>query len=200
MISLLAAAAFSQSASAVPVWTLDDVSNFRNGSWSFGDIFTVGSSDLSVTALGAFDANLDGFASNGGIQVGIFRESDNALLTSTFVQSGDTLLGNYRFGSIAELILSANTQYRVVAVNALDLYNIATGSPDNVFSGLTWNGYGYCNVDGTDTLTTCNQFSGTERTWMANFDANIAVPEPGTLALLGIGLFGMGLARRRRKA
>lgn len=35
-------------------------------------------------------------------------------------------------------------------------------------------------------------------TMSGNYDPT-HVPEPGTLALLGIGLFGMGLARRRRK-
>ena len=44
------------------------------------------------------------------------------------------------------------------------------------------------------TLTSSNDFVNIDNLYFGT-----VVPEPGTLALLGIGLAGMGLARRRRK-
>jgi hypothetical protein len=184
----------SQVAQATTAWSIDTPDPFRNGSWSFGEIFTVGGTDITVTSLGAFDANLDGFISSGGIPVGIYRESDSALLASTFVTSSDTLIGNYRFDSIAPLTLLADTSYRVVAVNLDDLYNITIGTPDSVDPRITWNGYSYCN---TTTLTSCDDFGGTERTFMANFE--VTVPVPPAVWLFGSGLIGLiGIARRKK--
>ena len=40
--------------------------------------------------------------------------------------------------------------------------------------------------------------AGVNEAWAVWTPVAIAVPEPGTLALLSIGLFGMGLARRRK--
>jgi hypothetical protein len=42
-------------------------------------------------------------------------------------------------------------------------------------------------------------YVGLDHRFIANFSA-AAVPEPGTLALFGIGLLGIGAARRRKKA
>lgn len=49
-------------------------------------------------------------------------------------------------------------------------------------------------------FTGLNSFpSGMSNNYTVTFDVT-SVPEPGTLALLGIGLLGMGAARRRKKA
>jgi hypothetical protein len=46
-----------------------------------------------------------------------------------------------------------------------------------------------------------NGSSGFQSRILSTFDATIvnSVPEPGTLALFGLGLFGIGLTRRRKK-
>lgn len=205
---LLAAALFgsalfaSAGAHAVPVsaWELSSVTGFRDDTWAFGELFTVGSSNITVTSLGALDVGLDGFVTRGGLSVGLYRESDQALLASTTVQSSDGLVGNYRFHDITDVQLLAGTAYRVVAVNADDLYNIATGTPNSVDPRISWNGWAYC---GATALTFCNVDSGADRTWMGNFqlDAGTAgtVPEPSSLALLGLGLLGLVAGRRKAK-
>jgi hypothetical protein len=194
--------AMCASAAATPVFSVPSPIAYRNNSWSFGEIFTVGDKDISVTALGAFDAGLDGFVSTGGIPVGIFRESDGALLASAFVQSGDTLIDNFRYTDITPLTLLAGTSYRVVAVNLDDPYN--SSRDFDIDPAITRSGYGYCL---TSVLTSCDVYTGADYLWMANFLFEFAdtssgpatVSAPGVLAPFGFGLAGLGMAFRRRK-
>ncbi len=195
LISTLIALASTQ-AGATVFRTVDPFnSTYTNGSWSFGTIFTVGASDVTVTSLGAFDAGHDGFTSN-SIQVGVFNNG-NTLLASAVVQSSDNLLGDYRYASIANLVLQSGQQYRLVAVSDQDLYSFfgTTFSSD-----FTLNGYGYCS---SNTLQACNSYQEFDY-GMGNFQytlgtASNTVPEPTSLALFGLGLAGAAIARRRKQ-
>jgi hypothetical protein len=188
-------------AHATTAFALPSTSDFRNNDWSFGQIFTVGPQNITVTALGAYDAGGDGFTTPGGIPVGIFQESNGALLASTFVLSSDPLSADFRYDSIAPLTLLSGVSYRVVADNESDLYNL--GSSLTVDPAITSTGFGYCN---TATLTSCNDFGGSGDIWMANFQFGTGgvdpapTPEPVSFVLSAAGLLGLALVRTRRRA
>jgi hypothetical protein len=153
--------------SGAPAFALPSPTPFTNGSWAFGEIFTVGPNPITVLSLGIYDAGGNGFVS-GSIPVGLYRESDGALLVSTTVSSTDTLVAGFRYKTITPIVLQPGAQYRVVGVSLSDQYNIDlnfTVRPD-----ITRIGYGYVS---STTLVRGSSFLGSERIWFSNFQYQV---------------------------
>ncbi len=171
---------------------------FTNGSWSFGNVFTVGSSNQTVSALGYYDqGNPNTFTSSH--EVGIFNTSGTLIAFTTVTSSNCTQVGFFCYTSITPVSLQAGQNYLIEGVSHSDVYtwndigfNV---NPGITYDGNNWvasnsfvyNGFGLIN-DVSDGY------------WGPDFllGGGTGVPEPASMFLLGSGLLGVASTLRKR--
>jgi len=171
--------------------------------YTLGFEFSVNSS-TTITALGVYDSG--GTALGAPAEVGIWDTSGDLLASATVPSgTGGTLDGLFRYTSISGFNAVAGTDYIIGAY-------LSTGNASSL--GTDQGGTGSVNSDVNiilDQYSESDDFAFPSLTdnhaggaWLgANFligTASTSVPEPATLALLSLGLAGVGFLRRRKAA
>lgn len=116
-------------------------------------------------------------------------------------QSGNLTLSNFLYSNIpSQTIWQIDYNGLLYSFN-LNAVSVVSGNSGN-FSLLTLAGGGFFNITNSDGSNA--GYTSTPGTWHysqsgASFSSQ-SVPEPGTIALLGLGLVGIGVARRFKKA
>jgi hypothetical protein len=180
-------------AQTTAVTNITGASTALNADFSLGWEFTP-TSNLLVNQLGVFDENSNGLSSSH--QVGIFRVSDQALVASTVVSTGNTLDSGFRYANITPTVLTSGQNYIVAALYTtagVDRFMFDSTS-FTTSSALTFVTPRFSNTSSFVFPTT--SFPGPKGYFSANFKFAVA-PEPGTLAFLMVGGVLAAIKRRR---
>jgi PEP-CTERM motif len=201
LVCLLTAAVPRPATAATIAVSISDVS----GQFGFLPGVTAGwefivNSPITVTHLGFFDSGQDGLGE--AHPVGLWNDLTQGatLLVSGTVATGDPLTNQWRYTDVTDTPLAPGT-YRIGALypSSIDPVQIqASGfstAPEIAFT------HGAFANTGVLSFPLLIEPAFAPGAFGPNFQFinPAAVPEPGTLALTGLGMLGLGVWLRRRK-